>query len=90
MKSESNRIGKSRCKGCGAEIEFLKNEATGNIVPVQPVRTTYVLVTDMLGGRTIRKFTTPGSETFAMVSHFEVCPYANRFSKSRRGQRRPT
>ncbi len=73
------------CKGCGAAIDFIRNSATGNVMPVQKVRTLYALQPTLIpaAGELQKIEGLPGP--FVYVSHFETCPKANEFS---RGERR--
>lgn len=75
---------KKPCRGCGIPIEFIRNEATGKMIPAQMVRSVYVVVEDLAGERALRKMTPDGFEG-GYVSHFETCPVADRFSKGKCG-----
>jgi hypothetical protein len=69
------------CKGCGAKFSHIENEATGNFLPAQQVRSLYVLEEDPMFGRKLRKVELPRGSYY--VSHFETCPQANDFSRGR-------
>lgn len=70
------------CNGCGAKVQFVKNEATGNMGPCQPIKRIYVFI----GPDRVRplKVGEPLPEYGLMISHFETCPQANLFSKTKK------
>lgn len=74
---------RERCTGCGAQIEFVRNEKTGNVIPAQMVRSVYVLVKPLVGDDELQKLDRPKAERL-YVSHFETCPVASDFSKGAR------
>ena len=73
----------ARCKGCGKEIEYVKSEETGNLVPLQYV-SSYEMVTIIEGG-VIRMVARRADK--AWISHFLTCPKADRFSGRARGDK---
>jgi hypothetical protein len=68
MTEETNQSKPAICKGCGAEIAFVKSQA-GKMIPVNARYTT--VVTD--DGTTVR----------GRVSHFATCPRAEQFRTRR-------
>lgn len=71
-----------RCRGCSIPISFYVGPK-GNTIPLQRVRTVYVLGEDMLGAPDLQRSTiTDGSEP-VFVSHFETCPNADQFTKKK-------
>lgn len=59
-----------KCRGCEAEIDFVKNKYTGKRIPVN---LEYIrVVTD--DGRVIR----------GRISHFATCPKAEQFRKNKK------
>lgn len=80
----------ARCKGCGAEIDWIKTRA-GKNMPVDPEPVfvavddgSDVFVTDegeVIHGRTVP--TNDGSAEVAFVSHWATCPVAGQFRRKR-------
>ena len=80
MSVSDEKVSESRpCKKCGIKIHFIKGPS-GNIIPMQQVRTVY-----FVDDNKVRSATAKGFSTDAMyVSHFETCPNASSFSKGKR------
>lgn len=80
----------ARCKGCGAEIDWIKTH-TGKNMPVNPTPVFVavddgddVFVTDegdVIHGRAM--LTDDGSAEVAFVSHWATCPVAGQFRRKR-------
>lgn len=75
-----------KCRGCGMPIEFIRSAETGKVIPAQRVQTVYVRTKDLAGETELRPHDgrLDGEEIQFYVSHFETCPYADRFSGARR------
>ena len=80
----------ARCKGCGAEIDWIKTRA-GKNMPVDP-EPVFVAVDDgsdffvtdegeVIHGREIPA--NDGSAEVAFVSHWATCPVAGQFRRKR-------
>ena len=72
-------MAKRPCRRCGMEIEFIGNEATGNMIPAQKIRTVYRGVIQPDGSWMLKKEELEEAQAF-YVSHFETCPHASDFS----------
>lgn len=80
----------ARCRGCGAEIDWIKTRA-GKNMPVDPEPVfvavddgSDVFVTDegeVIRGREVP--TNDGSAEVAFVSHWATCPLAGQFRRKR-------
>jgi hypothetical protein len=64
------------CKACGARLIFARTPE-GELVPLDAQAPTWEIKRDMLGAETAVR-------SDALVSHFNVCPKANDFSRSAR------
>lgn len=80
----------SKCKGCGAEIDWIRTRAGKNMpVDPEPVFVAVddgndVFVTDegeVIHGREVP--TNDGSAEVAFVSHWATCPVAGQFRRKR-------
>lgn len=65
------------CKACGCKIAFVKNQQTGKHVPVHRVATVYLLQYD----GTMKPVLRGQPQEQWLISHFEICPNPDRFSK---------
>lgn len=65
------------CRACGREILFATNRKSGKVLPLERVRTVYVLDQDGVA----QPMAWPDGAVDTYVSHFETCPNASRFSK---------
>ena len=80
----------ARCRGCGAEIDWIRTRA-GKNMPVDPEPVfvavddgSEVFVTDegeVIHGRAVP--TNDGSAEVAFVSHWSTCPVAGQFRRKR-------
>lgn len=73
----------TRCRGCGMRIEFHKLKS-GKLTPMQRIRSVYVLGEDLLGEPEMQRSTITDGEEPVLISHFEACPNADRFSGRKR------
>lgn len=64
-----------KCKGCGAEIIWARNE-NGKMIPLDAKAPVYIIDPDN-PDHCVRS-------NYAHVSHFATCPKANEFSGSKR------
>lgn len=71
----------AKCKGCGAEILWAKNE-NGKMMPLDAKAPVYVLTIRNDMGTEARCQRAEKGRAF--VSHFATCPKANEFSGSKR------
>ena len=77
-----------KCKGCGADIKFIKTKS-GKFIPADPdpVRITklgaskYIYVLD--DGTLVRGFNDPEGWTFGYVPHWSTCPAASEFKRKK-------
>lgn len=70
------------CRGCAAKIEWMTNEKSGKVGPVQHVKAIYKIVGK---DRVVRVM--PGEplpEVAIFVSHFETCPQVDMFSQKKK------
>jgi hypothetical protein len=72
------------CKSCRARILFIKNRKSGKTIPVQPVRTLYRLQPQLVGDSELVAAPRDTTSPIVYVSHFSLCPDADRFSSSRK------
>ena len=86
----------STCRGCGAEIGFIKTVA-GKTIPVNPEEVAY----EQKAGGSL-KIVTPNGEVLSAewpadpqkatgigyISHFATCPQADKFRKPRKSTRK--
>ena len=82
----------AKCKGCGAEIKFIKLKS-GKAIPVNPTPvfiedkngTEIIVTTDGRVSNGRQEIVTNQNQflTRGYISHFATCPFANTF---RRGQ----
>jgi len=71
----------ARCKGCGAEILWARNE-NGKKIPLDAKAPVYVLtIREDMG---IEARCQRAEKGRAFVSHFSTCPKANEFSGSKK------
>jgi hypothetical protein len=71
-------VNTSICKGCGAEIVWCLNPATGKKIPMDVKPTVYHVI-DCGQGR-VEAIKAEDQELLG-VSHFATCPKADQFSK---------
>ena len=72
------------CEACGIELHMTANAATGKYLPLQKIKSVYI-VQD--GVAVVVEPPKGPMETQAQryISHFETCPDATKFSRRRRG-----
>lgn len=61
------------CRLCGMPIRFVRNVETGNLVPVQRVRSVFVVVEDLAGDPQLAKAPVSGPKVELFVNHYETC-----------------
>ncbi len=72
----------AKCKGCGKEIIWAKNE-NGKMIPLDPRAPVYSIVKD--DGDAFRCVRVDGDSDFIdYVTHFATCPKASDFSGSKK------
>lgn len=72
----------SKCRGCGAEIIWAKNE-NDKLIPLDAKAPVYVLtIREGMGHETRCQRAEKGR---AFVTHFATCPKANEFSGGKNG-----
>lgn len=80
--SEPTMPAREPCRGCGAMMAKIRNQATGAFIPAQQVRSVYILVENLAGETELQKLEGLPKGTL-LVSHFETCPNANDFTRGR-------
>ena len=83
------------CRGCGAEIAFIKT-TKGKSMPVTPEAVTFIdgggPNTYVMADGSVRRGRSPeygdrGELMTGYISHFATCPEADRFHKKRKSDR---
>lgn len=77
-------INQSTCKGCGADVYFVRN-AAGNteIIDATPVTNGRILIRDGLAVR-VTMFDQPAAHEPTFTSHFATCPKRDDFRSVKR------
>ena len=73
------------CRLCGVALDFIPGptSAPGTWIPVVKVKAVYVVAATLDGERVLEKWE-GGAGQDIRISHFETCPHADQFSRSKR------